>query len=255
MKIKLERRQVSGGRVTNLDDDGYRLSLPVLPVGKYGLAQVDDYMHLPRWRFPHQPPLRFRFEARVSAPEIPGTWGFGLWNDPFSFGFGGGGMARVLPVLPNAAWFFYGSQPNHLTLDNDQPGAGFHAKVFRSPKHPSFLSLLGVPALPVLFWPSMARLIRKMMSHLVKESAALISRSVESWHVYELLWKRDQVVFSIDQAVVLETDISPQGRLGLVIWVDNQYFRFDGDGNVGFGFLGVHTEQWLDVRGISVTSD
>ncbi len=255
MTIKLERRLVSGGRVTNFIENDYRLSLPVLPAGKYGLSQVDDYTHLPRWRFPHQPPLRMRLEARVSAPGLPGTWGFGLWNDPFSFGFGGGGMARVLPVLPNAAWFFYGSQHNHLTLDDDQPGAGFQAKVFRSPRLPSIFSLLVLPGLPVLFWPRAARFLRKMASGLTKESVMVLPEVAKTWQAYELLWQKNQVVFSFNQEVVMNTDISPQERLGLVIWIDNQYFRFDPDGKLGFGFLGVSTAQWLEIRGLSVTSD
>lgn len=255
MRIKLEKRQVNGGRVTPLDKAGYRMSLPELPAGQYGLSQVDDYAHLPRWRFPHQPPLRLRLEARVSANVLPGTWGFGLWNDPFSFGFGGGGMARLLPVLPNAAWFFYGSQHNHLTLDDDQPGAGFHAKVFRSPRLPSIFSLFAVPGLPFLFWPMTARLLRRCAARLTEETTTLLPEFAETWQPYELLWKRNQVVFSINHEVVLETNISPQGRLGLVIWIDNQYFRFDPEGKLGFGFLSVSTEQWLEIRGLIVSPD
>lgn len=253
MTIELVRRLVGGGQMTNLAENGYRLSLPVLPTGKYGLSQIDDYMHLPRWRFPHQPPLRMKLDARVSSAELPGTWGFGLWNDPFSFGFGGGGMARLLPVLPNAVWFFYGSQPNHLTLDDDQQGSGFCAKVFRSPRLPSLLSLLVIPGLSLMIWPRAARLLRKMASRITKESTTVLPVFAESWQVYELVWMKNKVVFTVNREVVMQTDISPLGRLGLVIWLDNQYFRFDPDGKLGFGFLGVPTEQWLEIRGLSVT--
>lgn len=252
---KMEVRQVNGGQVIDSAENGERFILPVLPSGKYGLSQVDDYAHLPRRAFLHQPPLRLRLDARVSSAELPGTWGFGLWNDPFSFGFGGGGMARLLPVLPNAAWFFYGSRQNHLTLTDDQPGSGFHAKVFRSPRLPSILSLLGLPGLPLLFWRVTARLLRKSAAYLVRESTKELSIGVDTWQTYEMIWKKDQVVFRVNQEVVMETDLSPIGPLGLVIWIDNQYFKFAPDGKTGFGFLDVPVEQWLDIRALSVTSD
>lgn len=255
MLNKMEVRRVNGGQVIHSAENGKRFVLPILPSGKYGLSQLDDYAHLPRRAFVHQPPLRLRLEARVSADQIPGTWGFGLWNDPFSFGFGGGGMARLLPVLPNAAWFFYGSQQNHLTLTNDQPGSGFHAKVFRSPRLPSILSVLGLPGLPLLLWRVTARFLRKSASCLVKESTKDFSIEVDAWHAYEMLWKKNQVVFRINQEVVMETDLSPKPPLGLVIWIDNQYFKFLPDGKIGFGFLGVAEQQWLDIRAFSVTSE
>lgn len=254
MSVKLETSLANDGEVIRSGNDGYLLKLPKLLDGKYGLAQVDDYMHLPRRQFPHQPPLRVQMEARVSKPELPGTWGFGLWNDPFSFGFGGGGMARVFPALPNAAWFFYGSQENHLSLRDDQPGSGFCAKTFRSPQLPSIVSLLAIPGLPFLLWPITARLLRRLARRLILEDVTTLMVEVAKWHVYELLWREDRVVFSVNQSTVLDTKISPQGRLGLVIWIDNQYFRFDTKGQMGFGFLEVPVEQWLEIRMLSVTS-
>lgn len=253
MSINLEKRLANGGRVSGSTDNGYHLDLPALAAGKYALAQVDNYMHLPRRKFPHEPPLRLQLEARVSKQDLPGTWGFGLWNDPFSLGFGGGGMARALPVLPDAAWFFYGSQENHLSLHDNQPGSGFHAKTFRSTQLHPFVALLAIPGLPFLFWPAAARLIRRIARRFVKEDATSISLDIVAWHFYELIWKKDRVVFSINQSVVMETTISPQAQLGLVIWIDNQYFRYDPEGKLRFGFLNVPMEQWLEIRSLSVT--
>ena len=66
----------------------WRLEIPAGPAGTYRVAQLDDYAHLPRLRFPWRSDteqvLRLSLEARLSAPELPGTWGFGWWNDPFS---------------------------------------------------------------------------------------------------------------------------------------------------------------------------
>jgi hypothetical protein len=254
MSVDLAKRLANGGRVLGSQEDGLRLFLPELPSGKYGLAQVDNYANLSRRKFPYQAPLKLRLEARISDLDLPGTWGFGFWNDPFSFGFGGGGMARLLPVLPNVAWFFYGSQENHLSLRDDQPGCGFHAKTFKSPRFPSISSLLAIPLTPLLFWPATARVIRRLAKLVVKETSTALPVSVNDWHVYELTWFPDHMVFLIDQQTVFQTAISPQGRLGLVIWIDNQYFRFDPNGNFGFGFIEVSKEQWLQLRDLSVAS-
>lgn len=253
MPIKLQARQTNGGRVSGDQEDGYHLSLPKLSAGTYGLAQLDNYAHLHRREFPHRPPLRLRLKARVSQKDLPGTWGFGLWNDPFSFGFGGGGMARVLPVLPNAAWFFYGSAENHLSLRDDQPGSGFHAKTFRSTRLHSVLPVLAAPSVPLLLWPVAARFFRQAARLFVKEETESLAVPVDRWHIYELLWRENQVTFTVDDRAVLSSGVSPQGRLGLVIWIDNQYFRFDPSGKLGFGFLETQEEGWLQVQDLSVT--
>ncbi|MFU8826922.1 MAG: hypothetical protein ACNA70_05450 [Brevefilum sp.] len=252
MNNKLEKRQVRGGQVAGSLTEGYLLDLPPLPGGRYGLAQLDDYMHLPRRKFPHPKPLKVMLEARVSAPELPGTWGFGLWNDPFSFGFGGGGMARALPVLPNAAWFFYGSGENHLTLQEGQPGAGLQAKTFRSPLLPPLASLFALPALLFLIWPRLARMLRRLARMVVKEDAVALNVTVDAWHAYGLEWTENKVLFEVDGEVVLETPVSPLGRLGLVMWIDNQFFRFDPSGRIGFGILEVPQGGWLQVRHLVV---
>lgn len=254
MVIRTEVRHANGGKVIGSTEQGYHLSLPALPARKYGLAQLDDYLHLARRQFSHQPPLRMRLEARVSKQTMPGTWGFGFWNDPFSFGFGGGGMARVLPVLPSAVWYFYGSEENHLSLRDDHPGSGFHAKVFSSSRLPSITALLAVPGIPLLFWPAAVRLLRRIAQRLIKEAAVPISVCVDRWHSYELLWQEDEVVFSVDQITLFKTTVSPRGRLGLVIWIDNQFFRLDPGGKVGFGVLDVTEAQWLEIQRLSVES-
>jgi len=108
------------------------MDIPAGPRGSYRLAQLDDYgraatyhsMRLPRRAFPWDSPLTPReprgvalsLRARASDASLPGTWGFGLWNDPFSFAIGFGGTARRLPALPNTAWFFHASPESYLSL-------------------------------------------------------------------------------------------------------------------------------------------
>ena len=253
MKLDLRKRQANGGQVEGLGDKKFSFTLPPTPSGKYALAQVDDYMHLRRGQFLHHPPVSLQLEARVSGHGLPGTWGFGFWNDPFSAGFGAGGMRRVLPVLPNAAWFFYGSDPNHLSLREGSPGSGFHAKVFQSPRLPAFLSPLALPIAPFLLWPSAARILRRLARILVKEDAAAISVDVTEMHHYQLQVREQGVVFLVDHQPVFHSQLYPRGRLGLVIWIDNQYFKLTADGEFGLGFLSTSKVQVLDVQNLTLT--
>ncbi|MEA3325880.1 MAG: hypothetical protein U9R53_00995 [Chloroflexota bacterium] len=251
----LQARELNGGKVIAGENQDWQLEIPKLPEGRYALGQIDDYVYLPRYKFPHQAPVSLQLDARVSGEDYPGTWGFGFWNDPFNFGFGAGGMPRVLPVLPNAAWFFYGSDKNYLSLREDQPAAGFHVKVFSSPLIPSFLSILAIPILPLFFWPAAVRFIRRTTKLFVKEEACSLSVRVTEWHTYRLVWHADRVKFEIDQKVVFTNRLSPKGRLGLVIWIDNQYFRFGPDGKFGFGFTETPTTQAMTFRNIKLSSD
>jgi hypothetical protein len=252
MMINLQNRAVNGGQVLGSLEQGYRLSIPEIKTKKYCLAQVDNYMHLARPKFPYQPPLKICLEACVSNPEIKGTWGFGLWNDPFSLGFAAGGMSRLLPVLPNVAWFFYASEENYLSLRDTQPGAGFHVKSFCSPLLPSLLSVLAVPGLPFVFWLPAARLLRRLSRVIVKEDTKILAVPVDTWHTYNLVWEDAIVHFSVDEVEVFRTAVSPQGRMGLVIWIDNQYFRFDRLGKLGFGFLQTPAPEQLQVRNLMI---
>jgi len=244
----LSQREVHGGKVVREDDNFFKLLLPALLDGSYGLSQLDDYMHLPRYKFPHIAPVSLRVEAKAARRYLTGTWGFGFWNDPFSSCVSAGGMSKWLPVLPNAAWFFYGSQPNRLSLRDDLPGSGFHMKTFRSPLLPSFLSLLAVPAVPLVLWPGAVRIFRRFAQNMVREASSAPEIDVEEWHSFRLDWMSEKVVFSIDQIETFTTSISPLGCLGLVIWIDNQYFYLNPDGRFGFGSLPTQEDQTLLIR-------
>ena len=255
MNIDLDKRETGGGWIAGNGSQQFSLNLPPTSSGSYTLAQLDDYMHLQRGEFPHQPPVSLQLKARVSTPDMLGTWGFGFWNDPFSVGLGAGGMRRILPVLLNAAWFFYGSPPNHLSLMDGLPSCGFYAQVFRSPRLPSVLSLLGLPALPFLLWPNTARILRKAAQALIDEDAMALDIDVTEWHAFSLGLAKQGVDFSIDGQVVFSTPMLPKGRLGLVVWIDNQYFRFTPEGKIGFGFLGMGTAQSVHIQNLSLSHD
>ncbi len=252
MQDTLQVRERYQGKVTCGPGDVIELIIRETDSDHYSLAQLDNYMHFSRRRFPCRPPLTLTLNARISETELPGTWGFGLWNDPFSLVAGGGGGARILPVLPNAAWFFYGSSENYLSLRDDLPAKGFHAGTFQSPLLPGFLSLLGAPVLPFLLWPVTGRLFRRMARFLVKEDAGALSPPVGDWHQFALEWKKAQVVFRMDGQVVLKTCVAPAGKLGVVIWVDNQFMRFDESGKLEFGFQKIDFPQTLLINQLKI---
>jgi hypothetical protein len=228
-----------------LGENGWLLRLPPGPAGSYCVAQLDDYHHLPRHRFHWRPPVTLSLTAEVSAADLPGTWGFGFWNDPFSFSLGAKGSVRRLPVLPNAAWFFYASPPNYLSLRDDLPANGLLAAVFRSPLIPSFLLAPALIGLPLLLIPLAARWLRRLASSLIQQDAARLDVVVTQQHRYRLEWLPEGVRFYVDGALLFESLLTPRGRLGLVIWMDNQYAAFTPQGHLRFGLMPNEPAQML----------
>ncbi len=137
--MQLTPRNTPDASITALEN-GWRLEIPAGPAGKYRLAQLDNY----RKSLPLSTPSTLRLRCRVSDANLPGTWGFGFWNDPFTLSLGLQGTKRRLPVLPNAGWFFHASKANHLSLQNGIPAQGFLAQTFASPKIPSLLLAPGL---------------------------------------------------------------------------------------------------------------
>ena len=247
----------------------YLLSIPAGKADQYRLAQLDDYAQLKRNRFPLHTPKSLSLLARTSSGSIPGTWGFGFWNDPFGLSLGFGGNPFRLPVLPNAAWFFSASDENYLSFQDPLsiPGGeiaanGFLAQTFRSPKFDLRLILAGL-ALPfsrkttrrwlgkviaeegVQLWHSVARRRSQERAHSVDPT---------QWHRYQIDWREKRVSFQVDDVSVLETPVSPHPPLGLVIWIDNQYAAFTPEGKIGFGVLENPEPAWLEIKDLEITS-
>ncbi|MGC9520868.1 MAG: hypothetical protein ACP5HG_03170 [Anaerolineae bacterium] len=231
----------------------WRLTIPAGLEGAYHLAQLDDYGGRARSNFLWHPPVRLQVRSRASALDLPGTWGFGWWNDPFSAQLGLGGAQRRLPALPNAAWFFYASPPNYLALTDDHPAQGFLAATFAAPKLSPALLALGVPLVPSLLWAPTARCVRRLGRRIVREDAQVLEIDVTAWHDYALIWHTDEVRFLVDEQVCSATPISPDGPLGLVMWIDNQYMAFGPDGHLRLGNL-AHPEGWMELSDLEVES-
>lgn len=235
-------------------ETGWLLRLPEGALPRYRYAQIDDYTPLPRRRFLWRAGSVLRLRARVSAPDLPGTWGFGFWNDPFSFALGLGGMGRRLPVLPNCAWFFYASPENHLSFRDDLPGSGLLAQTFCAPRIPSAFLALGLPGLPLLLLKPLSRWLRThAAANLIREDSQRLQVDVTQWHIYRLEWDEQRVAFFVDDDLAFETNISPQGPLGLVLWIDNQFAAWRPDGTLTVGVL-PNPSAWLEMAEISAVS-
>lgn len=247
-EFALQPRLSGGGKATRVDAETWRLEIPAGPKGHYRLAQLDDYTRLPRGGFLWRPPFQISWQARASSREMPGTWGFGLWNDPFSASLGLGGADRRLPALPEAAWFFFASPHNYLSFRDDLPAQGFLAATFRSaPISPVWLAL-GSPFLVSLLLPGVSRLARRVARQLVRQDAVLVSVDPTAWHRYSLEWKEDQVRLGVDGQAILDTAVAPRGQLGLVLWIDNQYAAWTPDGRIRLGSQANAEPAWIDLK-------
>ena len=232
--------------------NGWHLEIPAGKAGLYRVAQIDDYSDRPRKLFPLTTPITLSLRCRTSDSLLPGTWGFGFWNDPFALGLGLQGMARRLPALPNACWFFHASAENHLSFDNSQLGSGFLAQTFRSPQIPSALLAPGLLAVPLLFSQTIAKWLRAVSGKIIRQDGVRLNIDVTQWHAYNLTWRESEVAFSVDDALVFKSALSPQGPLGLVVWIDNQYAAWTPQGRIGLGTLQQESAGWMEIEGLEI---
>jgi hypothetical protein len=245
---KLRPSQTSQAVVTPLGEQAWRLVIPAGPSGHYRLAQLDDYGSLPRRKFYWQPPFHLKVKARTSHETIPGTWGFGLWNDPFGMAIMSGAEVLRLPALPNTIWFFFASQKNYLSLRDDIPASGPLAATFQSPRIPGLLLGLAVPLAPLLAFRPGVRWLRSLARKVVHQDAVSLAELKQTdWHTYEFEWRAQEAVFWLDGVQILQTYIVPKGPLGLVLWIDNQYAALAPSGRVGFGTEPNPETAWIEL--------
>jgi hypothetical protein len=250
----LKPRHTPAASVNQTPGGGWLLTIPKGGFHQYRVAQLDDYAKSGRKDFPRRLSLRLSLRARVSAASLPGTWGFGLWNDPFGMSLGFGGSPFRLPALPNAVWFFGASKENYLSFREHGrgdpaptiPANGFIAQTFRSPRfHP-----LLIPA--GLALPFSRKMTRRLLGRVIEEDGLALSVDVTQWHRYRLNWRENRVSFEVDDIQVFESPVSPHPPLGLVIWIDNQYAAFTPEGKIGFGVLENPEPAWLEVKGVEI---
>lgn len=223
----------------------------------YADAQIDDYGPQPgqRWQsrrhYPWRPGVRLTVQARFSHPAgvLLGTAGFGFWNAPF------GDPTIPWPALPQAAWFFYGSPPNNLPLAERGPGRGWFAATLDVTTWRA--KALAPLALPVLLLNQIGPLRRRLWPWVrqrlgIAFAPILHSTTMTTWRTYRLDWLPQGCRFAVDGRLLLQTSHSPQGPLGFVCWLDNQYLILTPRGRFGWGTLKTAEPQWLELAQLSL---
>jgi hypothetical protein len=246
----LTPRSTPGASVEALSTSNWRLQIPPGTTKSYCLAQLDDYHALSRGKFPHTAPGSMVLRARAARSDLVGTWGFGLWNDPFGLALPSASSGLRLPTLPNAAWFFYASPKNYLSFDDRSPGNGWLAATFRSANMANWLAWLGLPALGLLVAPAGRRLLRRLARRFIQQDGVRLTIDLVEWHIYRLEWQEQSVSFFVDEVLVYQTAVAPRGRLGLVIWIDNQYAAWKADGSLGWGNLNSTESGWIEIENL-----
>lgn len=212
---------------------------------QYTNAQIDDYQHRSRAQFLWQPPLTMTVRARFShgAGELHGTAGFGFWNDPFMMT----GTRR--PALPRAIWFFYGSPPSNMKLDVDTPGWGWKAATIDAIRWPFFALLPLAPlAIPLMNIERLYRTFWPIGQRAIGVCERLVPVEMIDWHTYVIQWGQTSARFKVDDETTLVCNSAPGGRLGFVMWLDNQFMVVTPWGRFGYGLLDAPGEQWLETN-------
>jgi hypothetical protein len=227
---------------------GWELHIAAGGTRAYRLAQLDDQAGLPRSQYLWHPPLTLILRARVSEHPAPGTWGFGLWNDPYGFTFGPGERFLRFPALPQAAWFFCASPRCYLSFRDDKPARGFYAQSLRGSGFD--FSLVGAG----LVLPFSPRRARRLLSNIIGEDAATVTSDPTDWHSYSLEWLPAATTFLVDNTVLMQSRVAPTAPLGLVLWIDNQYAAFDPQGRIRWGVEQNPNEVWLEIADLQIRS-
>jgi hypothetical protein len=96
--------------------------------------------------------------------------------------------------------------------------------------------------------------MRRLGRRFVHQDAVNLDIDPTTWHYYQLEWQQDFVRFRVDEAVVFETQVSPFGPLGLVIWIDNQYAAIPPSGHLSYGTLTNPEPAWIDIEGLHMSA-
>ena len=127
------------------------------------------------------------------------------------------------------------------------------AATFQSPaKLPPGL-IMRTLLLPLVLVRPISRWLRRSMSQYVHQDTLGLDLDPTEWHTYEIDWHKEVVVFQLDGQVLMETNVGPNGPLGLVIWVDNQYARWDPNGGLGYGTLQNPDTSWIELEDLRIT--
>ena len=72
------------------------------------------------------------------------------------------------------------------------------------------------------------------------------------WQAYRLSWQSESFSFYVNNELLLTTPFAPQGPLGFVCWLDNQFLVATSTGRFRWGTLPSSVEQCLAIRGLGL---
>jgi len=248
MEASALRQRLSGSGTAVRTQGGWKLTLPPGDDKTYRLAQLDDYGSRARSKLPWRGAGTLRLRARVSATSLPGTWGFGFWNDPFGAACDPTGLSLRLPALPHAVWYFAASPKSYLSLRDDAPAQGFLAQAYGSPR-------FGLDLLQVALGATISlAAARQKLALIIQEAALGLSVDARAWHTYEIAWNTASTEFGVDTQTVFRTPFGPRAPLGFLVWIDNQFARFDPQGRLAWGLEASGTESSLEIADLNVSA-
>jgi hypothetical protein len=184
----------------------------------------------------------------LEASTLLGTAGFGFWNDPFML------TEKRLPALPRAIWFFYASPPSDMKLDLSTRGWGWKAATIDADRPSFWLLAPTIPiAVPLMHVDAAHRRLWPIAQRTIGVSEAPVDVDMTAWHTYVVEWGVRTARFLVDGQVILACATPPQGPLGLVIWLDNQYMIVTPQGRLRHGLLDKPGQQWLELAAVTVS--
>ncbi len=239
--------EVGSGQVLDIEN-GYRLSIsPTASKPRYSNAQLDDYQTLTRAHYPNTVNSCIRLDARFShsAQTLAGTAGFGFWNACYA------DINAQGITLPKATWFFFGSQNNNFPFHVGRPGNAWFANTI-DVNH--WRAWRWFPALPPLALANRIQRVQQWVMpkiyHDFNIAFQALALDITQWHRYQLDWGKSGCVFRVDEQIVCKTSYSPQGPLGFVCWMDNQYLSMTTTGRVSAGLEPIQQDQWLEITNL-----
>jgi hypothetical protein len=123
---------------------------------------------------------------------------------------------------------------------------------FRSPTRPAAWIASGGLLAPLLLTRLTARWLRRLARRAIHQESRTLPVDPTEWHTYRIEWQPDKVLFLVDGQNLFESSHPPRGRLGLVIWVDNQYAAWTPEGRLGWGLLENSAPAWVEIRALNL---
>ncbi len=242
----LHTSEIGSGKVEPTHG-GERVRLSIGTERTYADAQIDNYKGTPRRRLPSRAPAGFSLRARASHDQPSGTLGFGFWNDPFTLSGG-------ILAAPSAVWFFYASPPGDMALAENVPGQGWKAATLNAGRWPAWLiAPAAAGAIALTRVPGLGAPVMRLARRYARAHERLLDHvALSNWHHYRLQWTAYEAIFWVDGIECLRAPAPPEGPLGFVLWIDNQYAIASRDGRFGFGLCPATESQWLEVEDLDL---